>query len=121
MKATSIEELIKYLNDLGISTEYNDGEPGKFNRLIKFTVNEIEYFIEWWVNQSYLKFGNCKGCANLPFKYISVNPNNPTKSFKFELCFYDELVKNEGQFSYCEYPFGCLKIPFNKARKEALK
>lgn len=112
MQAKTIEEIIEYLESLGISTEYNDREDGRFNRMIKFTVNDVDYWIEWWINQCYLNFGKTRDSAFIPFKYINVNKYSPTTKFKLQLVFYNG--KMEPTRWHDEFLFGVLKIPFNK-------
>lgn len=116
MKAETIEEIIKFLENKGIKTKYEIPKVGKgeFNRLIEFEVEGVTYFIEWWINQSYLKFKNEFGSPYLPFKFIEINPNSPTTSHRLQLCFYDlESAGDKQSKFYNPIPFGCLKIPFN--------
>lgn len=110
MKADSIEKIIEYLNKQGIKTKYENIE-GKLNRIIEFEILGVTYFIEWWVNQSYLKFINDFSVPHLPFKYIGVNPYLPTTKHKYQLCFYDEKITDEVLVD--RIPFGAMKIPFN--------
>lgn len=117
MKAESIELIIEFLEKQGIKTKYDVGEPGVFNRVIEFEVENSIYFIEWWVNQSYFKFKNEFSSPYFPFKYIAINTNSPTTMHHDQLCFYDE--QNSGDKSsvfYSPIPFGCMKIPFNQPK-----
>lgn len=118
MKADSIEKVVEFLEKQGIKTKYEEGEDGVFNRVIEFEVENTTYFIEWWVNQSYFKLKNEFSTPHLPFKYISVNPNSPTKKHHDQLCFYDEeVVGDKNSMFYNPIPFGCMKLPFNKTKK----
>lgn len=106
-----IEQIIKYLTNHNIKVKYEKLD-GNFNRIIEFEIDGINYYIEWWINQSYLKLKNDFSVANLPFRYININPNSPTRKHKYQLCFYD--IKNiDTGFLYNEIPFGSFKIPFN--------
>jgi hypothetical protein len=111
MKAESIEKIIEYLNKQGIKTKYEYIE-GELNRIIEFEIEGRIYFIEWWINQSYLKFINEFSVPNLPFKYIGVNHYLPTTKHKYQLCFYDEKAVDE--IIENGIPFGAMKIPFNQ-------
>jgi hypothetical protein len=113
MKAENIEQIITFLKSCGIETS-NDQKPGVFNRVIEFEVEGTIYFIEWWINQSYLKFKNKFSAPYLPFKYIYINENYPTAEHSLQLCFFDELPQgNKENTFYSPIPFGCMKIPFN--------
>lgn len=112
MKANSLEEVIEYLNSVGIETRREEKE-GDYNRVVEFTVEGTTYWIEWWVNQSYLKLQQGFSKPKLPFKYINVNTYSPTTLHHDHLCFYDVPEPNNGQFMYNEIPFGALRIPFN--------
>lgn len=103
----SIEDIIEFLNKRNIKTTYEEGEPGKFNRVLSFEVEGREYFIEWWTNQCYLKLEDKFSSTNLPFKYIEVNTYSPTSLHEYQLCFFD--VREE----VGRIPFGSFKIPFN--------
>jgi hypothetical protein len=113
MKAESIETVINFIEKQGIKVFYGTVEC-ELNRIIKFTVEDIDYYIEWWVNQSFLRFKNDSNSACLPFKYIGAHNYSPTTKHRWHLCFYDEKVPNKDQFMYSEIPFGALRIPFNK-------
>ena len=113
MKAESIEKIIEFLEEQGIKTKYEQVE-GNFNRVIEFEVENTIYYIEWWVNQSYLKFKNEFSSPNLPFRFIAINRNSPTNLHKLQLCFYDEPRQGDNtSMFYNEIPFGCFKIPYN--------
>lgn len=112
MKAESIEKVIVYLNKLGIKTGYED-KKGELNRIIEIEVEGTKYWIEWWVNQSYLKLQNNYNSPCVPFKYINMNTYSPTTEHHDHLVFYDVKEPNKAQFLYHEIPFGALRIPFN--------
>ena len=115
MTADTIESIIEYLKEQGIQANYDKTNAGKLglNRVIEFEVEGTKYWIEWWLNQSYLKLKNGFSKPCVPFKYINVNHNSPTSEHKLHLCFYDEKEPKKGQFLYNEIPFGSLRIPFN--------
>jgi hypothetical protein len=114
MKVETIEEIIKFLESKGIKTKYEISKAGEFNRVMEFEVEGVTYFIEWWVNQSYLKFNNEFSSTHIPFKFIEINPNSPNTKHRYQLCFYDlESAGNKESMFYNPIPFGCLKIPFN--------
>lgn len=116
MKAESIEKIIEFLEKQGIKAKHEQHEGTNFNRVIEFEVENVTYYIEWWVNQSYFKLKNEFSSPNLPFKYISVNPNSPTSLHKLQLCFYDEPTQGDKEsIFYNPIPFGCMKLPFNCA------
>jgi len=112
MKAESLEETIEYLEKHGFNPKNEQNVAGGLNRVITFEIEGDVYFIEWWVNQSYLKLKNKFSTAHIPFKYISIDPNIPNQDHVNHLCFYDEKSQNIGFFS-SEIPFGSFKIPFN--------
>lgn len=114
MKAESIEQIVDFLNKLGIETTHEQHEGTNFNRIIEFKIDDTVYFIEWWINQSYFRFKNNPASPFIPFKYINVNEFSPTTEHKYQLCFYDLKADERGQLIYNEIPFGSLKIPFNK-------
>lgn len=117
MKAESIEKVIEYLEKQGVKVKYEQLD-GKLNRIIEFEIGGNVYFIEWWINQSYLKFENKFSVASMPFKFIKINPNSPTTKHSHQLCFYD--VKQQGEkdaMFYFEIPFGAFRIPINLAKK----
>jgi hypothetical protein len=108
MKTESIEVIIDFLEKQNIKTFYKPCDPGVFNRTIEFQIESSTYYIEWWVNQCYLKLKNEFSSPNIPFKYIAVNEFSPNTIHKYQLCFFD--ISNNG-----DTPFGSFKIPFNKA------
>jgi len=112
MKPNSTEEIIEYLSSLKIESKLVQKED-EFSRVIEFKIEDNIYYIEWWINQSYLKFENKFSSPNLPFKFINVNSNSPTTLHDKQLCFYDLVKENRGDFIYSEIPFGSFKIPFN--------
>ena len=115
MKTESIEQIIDYLNNQGIKARYEESRSTDFNRIIEFEIENETYYIEWWVNQSYLKFKNAFSVPYFPFKYIVVNNYSPTTEHKYQLCFYDEEVKKDkDSIFYNPIPFGCMRFPFNK-------
>ena len=120
MKAQSIEKIIEMLNSLGIKTIYKNDIPTQLGRIIEFEIEGTKYFIEWWTNQSYLKFKNEFSAPNIPFKHIGLNPYSPTTKHHDNLCFYDVKEPNTGQYPYNEIPFGALRIPFNVNRIKQL-
>lgn len=118
MKADNIDSVIKFLQDLGIKVTYDSGPPGEFNRVIEFEVEGTTYFINWYVNQSYLKFKNKFSVPNLPFKYINAHCYSPTSLHRWNLCFYQSINQEDiNSCTYNEIPFGAFRIPFNKYNK----
>lgn len=112
MKADSIENVIQFLQDYRIKVIYNNTE-GSLNRIIEFEIDGESYYIEWWVNQCYLKFKNAFSVPYLPFKHMSVINYSPTTLHRNHLCFYDVRVPYNDSITYTEVPFGSFKIPFN--------
>ena len=113
MKADSIENVISYLTKLGIKAKNEQNTEGRFNRVIEFEIEGRTFFIEWWVNQSYLKLVDEFSTPSMPFKFINVNGYSPTTLHKRHLCFYDEKKPYDNDFMYNEIPFGAFRIPFN--------
>lgn len=113
MKATDkIELVIEFLerkcNLMPINEQVGDGN---FNRTIKFNINGVDYFIEWWVNQCYLRLTDSRNAPHIPFKHIRINSNSPTMEYKYQLCFFDKYEEGNN------IPFGSFKIPFNLNQK----
>jgi hypothetical protein len=109
IKATTIEDIILYLTKHGIKTDYQDGIDGHFNRFIEFEIEGNKYYIQWWINESYLYLSKNEGSARIPFKYIGINPYSPTQYHKFQLCFfYEKDIMRPDRI-----PWGSFKIPFN--------
>jgi len=114
MKAETIEKIITFLNQNGFKATYEDSKDSRFNRVIEFEVESKKYYIEWWVNQCYLKLENVFSCPHIPFKFLDINLNSPNSTHKKQLCFYDEKVNGDtSSVFYNPRPFGCFKIPFN--------
>ncbi len=117
MKVESIEQICQFFEKNGIQSENNQIE-GKLNRVIEFTIEGEKYYIEWWINQSYLKFKNEISAPHIPFKFISIDNYSLTLLHNEQLCFYDiENIGNNKSMFYNHIPFGCLKIPFNRSKK----
>jgi hypothetical protein len=113
-KAESIENILKCLNSANIKTNYTDLKDGRYNRIIEFEVEGIKYYIQWFVNQSYLKISNEHSCPHIPFRFIYINPNSPNSKHKYQLCFFDILESgDQASIFYNPCPFGSFKIPFN--------
>ena len=115
MKAESIILIIDFFKKHNIDYVYKvNGESNKFDRIIEFEIEGKTYFIEWWINQSYLKLENVFSSPHIPFKYILINTNSPNSIHKLQLCFFDELRDGDkSSMFYNPLPFGAFKIPFN--------
>lgn len=116
MRADKIEDIITFLKENGVEINYDDGKAGEFNRIIELNIEGTLYYIEWWHNQSYLKFRNEFSVPSVPFKYININPYSPTSIHRLHLCFYDVKEPKNRDFMYNEIPFGALRIPFNNIK-----
>jgi len=55
-----IEDIVKLLqsNKCIENVKYDKLNDGRFNRDIYFTVRNVEYHIEWWINICYLYLGD---------------------------------------------------------------
>ena len=106
MEAESIEKIIEFLEEQEFSCSFE--KPSlenqyKFSRELSFIVEGREYFIEWWINQSYLKLESGFSKPRFPFRYLRVSTFAPTSKHKLLL-----------EFSQTEnFPFASFKIPFN--------
>ena len=122
MVANSIESIINFLLKNGFNAYQQEQKPldfniQPFNRVIEFEVENKTYFIEWWINQSYLKLENSFSSPHIPFKFITVNRNSPNSKHKLQLCFYDEeQIGDKSSMFYNPMPFGSFKIPFNSKK-----
>lgn len=107
-----IESIIAFLNLHQIKVEYKKLD-GDLNRTIEFEIEGVKYYLDWWINQSYLKTQKGFSKPNLPCKFMAIHDYSPTTHHKYLLCFYDIRAENRGQFVYSPVPFGAFKIPFN--------
>lgn len=111
-KLISKEQIITFLNGLGIETELINVDKYGFSREISFKVYETEYVIDWWVNQSYLHIGTHVRSAQIPFKYIFLDDTFPLVDGNRSLAFSDEKYEKKSIFDR-EYPFGIFRIPLD--------
>ena len=115
IKANTFEVLQDFITKQGFTvTPAESGSKAAFNRVLKIQLEDNVFFIEWWVNQSYLKLKDEHSAPHIPFKYVSVNRNSPNAKHKLQLCFFDELREGDkNSMFYNPLPFGAFKIPFN--------
>lgn len=104
------DEVLKFFNDLGIKTEIININENGFSREILFTIYNIEYVIEWWVNISYLKIGNHNRAAKYPFKHILLNTTYPLVGKNECISFIPKLLEKKSIFEI-GHEFEVLYIP----------
>jgi len=108
-----LEEIKEMFIKLGIDlTPINIDNYG-WTRKYKFTIYGIEYVIEWWTNQSYLKIGTHNRAAKYPFKHIAYNTTLPLVDGNFCLAFIPKLNERISMFDI-EYDFEVFYIPLEK-------
>ena len=87
------EEIIEFLDRVGVKAILVNHDDFGFSRKIKFTIYGIDYYITWFSNQSTLSIGDNKRAAQIPFKYIGLDDTYPLVDGNRSI-----------EFSY-EYPF----------------
>jgi len=113
IKADSIEKIISFLSEIGIDAQMINLDNYGFSRTLIFKIDNRDYFIQWFTNQSYLKLNNEFSAPNMPFKYIQWDAYSPNEIHKYHLIFSD--VTEVASFTNSDkVPFGSFRIPFNK-------
>lgn len=109
-----IELIINFLKTIGIDAFQKEvDETANFNRTIFFTIYNVEYQIEWYVNQSTLIIGNKNRSARLPFKYIYLDDCFPLVFENLSIGF--SYTKNQKQSIFDrEFPYENFRIPLEK-------
>lgn len=75
-ESISIEKIKELLNFHNIPYELMKINNELFSRVIKFNLNDVDYYITWWKNVSYLSIGHKH--ANLKaFNVVKFDTNNP--------------------------------------------
>lgn len=75
IKCTDRDEMIAFLNKHGIETELQEAEY--YKRTVLFKVNDVQFRIEWFTNESQLLIGIHDHAARIPFKYIYHDTSYP--------------------------------------------
>lgn len=104
------EEIIEFLNKIGIKANLVDENEHGFSRTISFTVYEIEYRIVWFINNSTLYIGNNKRAACIPFKYMYLDTTFPLVGGNRSIGFSYTKLKKESMFDR-SFPYEVFRIP----------
>lgn len=88
----TLEDIKQLLTTHNIEFSMVNADKCGFSRKVKFTLNGVNYFIEWWANVSYLSIGGPYANA-LPFTHLSKDTFYPRykTGLKFsdgDACFY---------------------------------
>lgn len=108
-KTIERDEIIKFLNDLGIETQLL-GNDDSYKRTIAFKVYGIDYRIVWFVNQCTLEVGAHDRSAKLPFNYMYLDTTYPLVGGNKSIGFSYHKLERESIWDR-EYPFEVFRIP----------
>ena len=110
IKADSIESITSFLKECNIKFFIDNNENESFNRNIHFIIYDIEYVINWYVNESTLYIGNHKRASQIPFKYIYFDDSYPLVGENKSLGF--SYTKLEKEYFYSrDFPYESFRIP----------
>ncbi len=110
LETSGLDDIIKYLNEIDISTEYVNKDKYGFSRTIKFKVYDTIYRISWFKNQSELLIGENKRCSRIPFKYIYFDNTYPCIGGNKCIGFSQVKFEKKNMFDK-EFPYECFRIP----------
>ncbi len=104
------EEMVLFLEGLGLNVDDNNIDNEIFCREIKFSVYGIDYKITWYKNESTLKIGSGNRPACIPFRYMYLDTTFPIIEGNRSIGF--SYVKNKKTSAFDrEYPYEILRIP----------
>jgi hypothetical protein len=104
------EEIVEFLESLGIKTELINADSIGWSREVKFTIYDTTYIIEWYHNQSTLHIGEHQRSARILFKYMFFDNTYPLIGGNRSIAFSYIALERNSIFDKL-YPYEVFRIP----------